>query len=200
MPDSPRISTVVFVRATCIICSQTRVHRAAGAEDVREVVALAQLSLQPDVLLHQPLALGLEQPLDLDRLRDHRGDDAEELAGALVVAVRLEPQLDAEHAGGAAVQRAAARRRTTRSSSPATPLAERRLAADARHHDRPAGREDLARERAAGHAGLPAAIAAAADRRDDLERQTVRPTRARRRCARRRATSRESRAPGAATP
>ena len=55
------------------------VHRAAGAEDLREVVALAQLPLQPHVLLHQPLAVRLEQPLHLDRLRDHRGDDAEEL-------------------------------------------------------------------------------------------------------------------------
>ena len=54
-------------------------HRPAGADDVREVVALAQLLPQVRVLVDQPPPLVLDQPLDLDRLRDHRRDDAEEL-------------------------------------------------------------------------------------------------------------------------
>ena len=192
--------TVVLVRATCVICSQTLVHRAAGAEDVREVVALAQLPLQPDVLLDQPLAVGLDQALDLDRMRDHRRDDAEELAGALVVAFRLEAQLEREHARRRGGSAAAARRRTIRSGSPGSPLAERGLAADPRHDDRTAGREHLARQRAA-----PACRSARRDRGPrrptrPLRAATGRSTTARRRRARRRATARESRARGAATP
>jgi hypothetical protein len=71
---------------------------------VRKVVALAQFSLQAHVFLHQPLAVGLDQPLDLDGVRDHRCDDAKELAGALVVALRLEAQLDGEDPGRPAVE------------------------------------------------------------------------------------------------
>ena len=79
-------------------------HRAAGADDVREVVALAQLLPQVRVLVDQALLVLLDQPLDLDRLRDHRRDDAEELDAALEVALRLELEIDAERADGSAVE------------------------------------------------------------------------------------------------
>ena len=59
---------------------------------IREAILQWQAQ-EPDVLLHQSLALGLEQALHLDRLRDHRGDHPEELAGPFVVAFRLEAQL-----------------------------------------------------------------------------------------------------------
>ena len=148
------------------------VHRAAGAQDVREVVALAQFPLQPDVLLDQPLAIGLDQALDLDRVRDHRGDDAEELAGALVVSFRLVAQLDRQHARRPAIeQQRDADERALRIAG--CPLAERGLAADPRDDHGTAGREHLARQRAGRHAALPGAIASRADRRGDFERQLI---------------------------
>ena len=54
-------------------------HRPARADQVREVVALLQLLPQVRVLVDQPLLVGLDQPVHLDRLRDHRSDDAEKL-------------------------------------------------------------------------------------------------------------------------
>ena len=73
-------------------------HRAARPEDVREVVALAQLVAQPHVLVHQPLTVCLEQRLHLQRLRQHRSDDAVELHRAVVVAIAAKRELDFEHA------------------------------------------------------------------------------------------------------
>ena len=88
VPDSPRISTVVLVARDLRHLLVHLPHRPAGADDVREVVALPQLLPQVRVLVDQPPLLLLDQPLDLDRLRDHRRDDAEELDAAVVVALR----------------------------------------------------------------------------------------------------------------
>ncbi len=162
----------MFARATWAICSQIRAHDAAGTENLREVVALTKLSLEALVLLHQPLAIRLEQPLDLHRLGDHRRDDAEELRGPLVVAVRLEPQLDAERADGAAVHD---QRHTHERPFVAvrTALGQGGLAADTGYDDRPRALDDASHQRAAGHGAVRHAIAAAGDRRDDLQVRTV---------------------------
>ena len=77
----------------------------AGADDVREVVAFAQLLPQVRVLVEQSPPLLLDQPLHVERLRDHRADDAEELHAAVVVALRLEAEVDGERADGGAVHR-----------------------------------------------------------------------------------------------
>ena len=175
-------------------------HHAAGAEDLREVVALPQLSLEALVLLHQPLAIRLEQPLDLHRLGDHRRDDAEELRGPLVIAVRLEPQLDAQRADGAAVHD---QRDTDERPLVAVRAAfgQGRLAADTRHDDRPRALDDATHQRAAGHGAVRHAIAAAGDRRNDLQVRAVLARGNRDRAAHaRRATSRGSRGRGAARP
>ena len=63
-------------------------HRAAVADDVREVVALAQLLLEARVLGDEPPVLRGHEPLHLHGLADHRRDDAEELGRPLVVAGR----------------------------------------------------------------------------------------------------------------
>ena len=73
-------------------------------DQVREVVALAQLLPQVHVLVDEPLALGFDQLLHLQRLADHRGDDAEELRRAVVEALRLERQLNSQRARGTPVQ------------------------------------------------------------------------------------------------
>ena len=82
----------------------------AGADDVREVVALAQLLPQVGVLVDQPAPFFLDQPLDVERLRDHRADDAEELDAAFVVALRLELQVDGERTDRRRAGRRSARR------------------------------------------------------------------------------------------
>ena len=73
-------------------------HRAAGADQVGEVVLRLQLLAQVRVLVDQPLALGLDEALQPHRLADHRGDDAEELRGADVEPIGLERQLDEQRA------------------------------------------------------------------------------------------------------
>ncbi len=80
-------------------------HRAAGADQVREVVALLQLLPQVGVLVDEALLVGLDQAVHPHRLRDHRADHAEELDGAVVVAVGLEAQVDADGADRAPVER-----------------------------------------------------------------------------------------------
>ena len=47
-------------------------HRPARPDDAREVVALAQFLAQVRVLVEQPLALGVDEPLDPHGLPDHR--------------------------------------------------------------------------------------------------------------------------------
>ena len=78
VPDSPRMSTVVFVAATCAICSYIWRTGPLRADDAGEVVALFQLLPQVDVLVDQLLLVFLDQPLDLDGLGDDRRDDAVE--------------------------------------------------------------------------------------------------------------------------
>ena len=79
-------------------------HRSAVADDVGELVALAQLLAQLAVLLHQPLAFTLDQPVDADRLRDHRRDDPQRLDHPLGVLLRHEEHFDAERSGAGALQ------------------------------------------------------------------------------------------------
>ena len=148
------------------------VHRAARAEDLREIVALAQLALQPDVLLHEALAVRLDEPLHLDRLRDHGCDDAEELCAALVVAVRFVGQLERQHARRTPVQqqRHAYERPLV---SVRVSIGQRRLAAHTRHHDGTAAGEDLERQPAAGDARMPRPVASGADRGRDLELRAI---------------------------
>jgi hypothetical protein len=76
----------------------------AGPDDVREVVPLPQLLTEVGVLGQQPAALVLHRPLNLQRLRDHRGDDPHEFHAAVEIAFGLEAQIDAEGADGLAVQ------------------------------------------------------------------------------------------------
>ena len=73
-------------------------HRAAGADEVREIVALLEFLPEMGVLVDQALLLGLDQPMHLDRLGDHRSDHAEKLHRAGVVAFRFETQIDANRA------------------------------------------------------------------------------------------------------
>ena len=80
-------------------------HRPARADDVREVVALAELLPQMGVLVFQAAAVLFDEPLNLDRLGQHRRHDAEELAGPVVVAVRLELQIDGQGADCLAIER-----------------------------------------------------------------------------------------------
>jgi hypothetical protein len=79
-------------------------RRTAGPNDVREVVALAQLLPQVRILVGEPPPLLVDHPLHVERLRDHAADDADELDAAVVVALRLEPQVDGERADRLAVE------------------------------------------------------------------------------------------------
>ena len=79
-------------------------HRAAAADDAREVVALAQLLAQVQVLVDQPLLVLLDQPLHLDGLRDARRHDPVELDAAIVVAIGIELEVDGERPDGAPVE------------------------------------------------------------------------------------------------
>src|SRR4029077_16005460 len=67
-------------------------------------VPLAELLTEMRVLVDEmPLVL-LDQAVNLERLRDQRRDDAEELRAALEVAISLEPQIDRQRPDRAAVQ------------------------------------------------------------------------------------------------
>jgi hypothetical protein len=79
-------------------------HRAAGAKEIGKVVALAQFLPQVCVLVEQLLALVVDQPLHLHGLRDHRGDDPEKFLRAVVVAIGLELEVDAQGADRFPVQ------------------------------------------------------------------------------------------------
>ena len=123
-------------------------HRPAGADDAREVVALLQLLPKVRVLVDQPLLVFLDQPLDLDRLRDARRDDAEKLDVAVVVAIGIELEVDADRADRAAVEQDRHADEAELFLRQLRPLGgavqERRLLADARDDDRPAAFDDLA--------------------------------------------------------
>ena len=123
-------------------------HRTARAEDVREIVALAQLALEVRVFLAQPLALGVDDALNADRLRHQRRDDAKELHRAVEIALGFETEVGAERADGLPVQQ-------NRDADVADLLApqlrtiggapqEHRLARHFRHDDRLAALHDAA--------------------------------------------------------
>ena len=78
--------------------------RSAGPDDVGEVVLLPELLPQVFVFVDEAPLVLLDQPLNLDGLRDHRRDDAEELDAAVEVAFGLVAQVHAERAHGPAVQ------------------------------------------------------------------------------------------------
>src|SRR5262245_44479331 len=102
------------------------------------------------VLVNQSPSFLLDQPLDVERLRNHRADDAEELDAAFIVAFRLELQIDGKGAGGGSLygdgnadetQLVAREIGTARQ-----PVQEVRLLADARHHNGLAALDDLTRD------------------------------------------------------
>ena len=123
-------------------------RRTAGADDVGEVVALAQLLPQVGVLVEQPPPLLLDQPLDVERLRDHRADDAEELHAAVEIALGLEAQVDAQRPDGGALQHDRHAHEAQFLAKAVAALGgaveEGRFAADARHDDRLAALGHLA--------------------------------------------------------
>ena len=75
-------------------------NRGAVADDAAERVLVAQLVAQVLVLLGEAAAIRFDRPPQLQRLRDHRRDDAIELERALIVAVLLERQHDLERPPG----------------------------------------------------------------------------------------------------
>jgi hypothetical protein len=125
-------------------------RRSARPDDVRKVVPLAQLLAQVRVLVHQPPALLFDQALNVQRLRNHRADDAEELDAALVVALRLELQVHGEGADGLTlhVDRHAdeAQLVARNVGAPRHTVQELGLLADARDDNRLAALHDLTRD------------------------------------------------------
>src|SRR5262249_19018042 len=122
-------------------------HGAAAADQVREVVALAQLLLQVRVLVDQALLVFVDHPPGLERLGDHRGDDTEKLDAPLEVAIGLEPQIDRQRPDGAPVEEDRHTHEAellVRQLRPPRAVQERRLAADPRHDDRLAALDDPA--------------------------------------------------------
>ena len=124
--------------------------QAAGADDVGEVVPLPELLPQVRVLVEQPPPLLLDQPLDVERLPDHRAHDAEELRAALVVAIALEAQVHAECADRPALLQDRHADETQLLAAglgpPGGPVEQRRLATDPRHDDGLAALDDLPRD------------------------------------------------------
>ena len=95
------------------------------------------------VLVDEPPLVLLDQPLDLDRLGQHRGDDAHELDAAVEVALGLVAQIDAERADGAAVEQNRhadeAQLLVVALGPSGRAIQHRRLAAHPRHDNRLAG-------------------------------------------------------------
>src|SRR6185436_7786492 len=123
-------------------------QRPAAAHQVGEAVPLAQLLAQVRVLVDQPPLVFLDQAVNLDRLANHRGDDAEELGVAFEIAIGLELQVDGERTDRAAVEEDRhadeAQLLPRQLGTARGTVEERRLAADARHHDRLAALNDAA--------------------------------------------------------
>ena len=98
------------------------------------------------VLVEQLLALVVDEALHLDGLRDHRCDDAEEFLRAVVVAIGLELEVDAQRADRLAVEHdrhADEAELLLRQLGPLRrAVQEHRLAADLRHDDRLAALDD----------------------------------------------------------
>jgi len=153
-------------------------HRPAAADQIGEVVALAQLLPQVRVLVDEgPLVL-LDQPVDLQRLRDHRRDDAEELGAALEIALRLELEIDGERPDRAAVEadRHAdeAQLLVRQLRAPRGAVQKRRLAADVRHDDRLPALDHFAGDPLADAVGgLDAQVAVLLEHRHDAADRAV---------------------------
>ncbi len=104
VPDSPRMSTVVLVAATCDICSY--IWRTGPLLPMMLEKSYRSFSSCRSWVFSstQLLLVLLDQPLDLDRLRDRRRHDAVELDAAVVVAIGFELEVDAQRADGPAVE------------------------------------------------------------------------------------------------
>ena len=74
-------------------------HRSAVADEVPQLVALAELFLQEPVLGQEPLALGLHTPVGAEGLAEHRGGHLEDRRHLLPVAVRVARERRTQHAG-----------------------------------------------------------------------------------------------------
>ena len=119
-------------------------------ENVRKVVALAQLALEVGVFLAQPIALGVDDALNANRLRHERRHDAEELDRAVELALGLEAEVGAQRADGLAVEQNRHADVADFLARQLRPLGgapqEHRLARDARHDDRLAALHDASRD------------------------------------------------------
>ena len=150
VPDSPRIEHC-RVRARHLDDLLAHLpHRAAVAENVREVVPLAELVVQPHVFVDQALPIGGDELVHLQRLRQHRRHDAVELHRAVVVAIGGERELDLQHA--LALARLLDRHADVGDLAGLGPVRtrlarQRRFTARARYHDGAATVEDLVCER-----------------------------------------------------
>ncbi len=100
------------------------------------------------IFLDELLPFRLNQTLDFQRLRDHRGHDPKKLDIAIEVAVRLELQIDANGAGGLAVQddrHAQVTQLLLRQFwALGGTIEKHRFATHARHHDRSAALDHAA--------------------------------------------------------
>ena len=123
-----------------------RLHGPAAAHDVADVVALGELAPQLGVLVEEALSLRLHQVVDAHRLADHRAHHPEELGFLVVAAVLLVGQRHPERPhrpvlgpdGHADVGHLV----PARAAEDARAVQEERLAADLRHHHRPAALRD----------------------------------------------------------
>jgi hypothetical protein len=79
------------------------VHRGRVADDVLEAVAVADLGAELRVLLEQLFLLPHHHAVDLDRLREERGDDVEELMIAVELQVGDERLVDRQRPHRAAL-------------------------------------------------------------------------------------------------
>ena len=117
---------------------------------MREVVPLAKLLPQMRVLVDEPPLVLVDQPVDLDRLRDHRRDHAEELHAAVERALRIEFEVDCQRPHRAPVEDDGdadeAQFLVRELGTPRRAVQEGRLAADARHDDRLAALHDAPRD------------------------------------------------------
>ena len=73
-------------------------QRIRVADDVTEIVALAQLLLQVHAFIQQALLVGFDQVIDLNCLRDHRRDNREKLCRSFIIAFGFIFQVDTQHA------------------------------------------------------------------------------------------------------
>ena len=103
VPVSPSSSTVARLVGDLPDRREDLVHRGRVADDVLEPVAVADLGAELGVLLEQLFLLPHHHPVDLDRLREERGDDVEERVVAAELLVADERLVDRQRAGRAAL-------------------------------------------------------------------------------------------------